>query len=211
MKRNGIRFTCVSLFHYKISLPFFRFFSLLFASNFSLRFDSVIFASKRSENWGLFFRYFSLLFALNFSLRFDLVIFASKRNKGENFFASKETKTVHFIFSIFVSHIIKPKFRFPIRFGWKKTSAEAKHLPNTSSTQVPTSTQLTLLFSRARITTSTPPSRGTQSPASSRTWTTLISNESLHNMTLSSIKKLNKAVLFYCKKAVTSMNSIHTC
>jgi len=211
MKRNGIRFTCVSLFHYKISLPFFRFFSLLFASNFSLRFDSVIFASKRNEAKRKLRSIFSLFFALNFSLRFDLVIFASKRNKGENFFASKETKTVHFIFSIFVSHIIKPKFRFPIRFGWKKTSAEAKHLPNTSSTQVPTSTQLTLLFSRARITTSTPPSRGTQSPASSRTWTTLISNESLHNMTLSSIKKLNKAVLFYCKKAVTSMNSIHTC
>ncbi len=41
---NGFRFTCVSLFHYKISLLFFRFFSLIFASNFSLRFPSVIFA-----------------------------------------------------------------------------------------------------------------------------------------------------------------------
>ncbi len=97
-----IRFTCVSLFHYKISLLFFRFFSLLFTSNFSLRFTWVIFASKQNKakrNSSLFFRFFHffslffaffrifllflLFFALNFSLCFDLVIFASKRNKAK--------------------------------------------------------------------------------------------------------------------------------
>ncbi len=106
IKRIWIRFTCVSLFHYKISLLFFRFFSLIFASNFLLRFTWVIFASKRNKAkrnssqffrifslFSLFFRYFlhffalfcffSLFFALNFSLRFDLAIFASKRNKGK--------------------------------------------------------------------------------------------------------------------------------
>jgi hypothetical protein len=50
IKRIWIRFTCVSLFHYKISLLFFRFFSLIFASYFSLRFTLVIFASKRNKD-----------------------------------------------------------------------------------------------------------------------------------------------------------------
>ncbi len=97
IKRIWIRFTCVSLFHYKISLLFLRFFLLIFASNFSLRFTWVIFASKRNkakQNSSLFFCYFSHFFAffslfslffgffaLNFLLRFDLVIFVSKRNK----------------------------------------------------------------------------------------------------------------------------------
>jgi hypothetical protein len=69
IKRIWIRFTCVSLFHYKISLLFFRFFSLLFASNFSLRFTWVIFASKRnkakrkSSLFFSFFHFFSLFFA----------------------------------------------------------------------------------------------------------------------------------------------------
>ncbi len=82
------------MFHYFTSL-----FSLLFASNFSLRFTLVIFASKQNkakQNSSLFFRFFlffltffcffhffSLFFALNFSLRFDLVIFASKQNKAK--------------------------------------------------------------------------------------------------------------------------------
>ncbi len=61
------------MFHY-FTKKFTSLFSLLFASNFSLRFTLVIFA---------FFRFFSLFFALNFSLHFDLVIFASKRNKGK--------------------------------------------------------------------------------------------------------------------------------
>ncbi len=70
--RIWIRFTCVSLFYYKISLPFFRFFLLIFASNFSLRFDLVIFASKRNTAKrisSLFFRFFHFfsLFSL-FSL-----------------------------------------------------------------------------------------------------------------------------------------------
>ncbi len=85
IKRIWIRFTCVSLFHYKISLLFFRFFSLIFASNFSLRFTLII----RSEIQVYFFRFFLffftffrffcfflLFFALTFLLRFDLVIFA---------------------------------------------------------------------------------------------------------------------------------------
>ncbi len=88
-------FTCVSLFHYKISLLFFCFFSLFFffASNFLLRFTLVIFASKWNKakgNSSLFFHFFTLFcfffllfFALNFSLRFDLVIFAWKRNKAK--------------------------------------------------------------------------------------------------------------------------------
>ncbi len=106
------RFTCVSLFHYKISLLFFRFFSLI---------CFIFFAWKRNEapNSSLFFRFFCfvcffllflLYFALNFWLRFDLVIFTSKRNVGENFFASKEAK-----FNIFAHY-----FASQFRFGWKK-------------------------------------------------------------------------------------------
>ena len=90
------------MFHYFTIKFHFSF----FASNFSLRFTWVIFASKRNKAKrisSLFFRYFSLFFtffryfshffaffrfffvffALNFSLRFDLVIFASKRNKAK--------------------------------------------------------------------------------------------------------------------------------
>ncbi len=66
IKRIWIRFTCVSLFHYKISFLFFRFFSLIFASNFSLRFIWVIFVSKRNKakrNSSLIFHFFSLIFA----------------------------------------------------------------------------------------------------------------------------------------------------
>ncbi len=68
IKRIWIRFTCVSLFHYKISLLFFCFFSLIFASNFSLRFAKVIFAlklNKVKQNSSLlfcFFCFFSLFF-----------------------------------------------------------------------------------------------------------------------------------------------------
>jgi hypothetical protein len=79
-KANLIRFTCVSLFHYKISILFFRFFSLFslffafsrffrfFCFKFSLRFDLVIFALKRNKAFFTFFRFFSLfsLFLLNF-------------------------------------------------------------------------------------------------------------------------------------------------
>jgi hypothetical protein len=65
IKRNWIRFTCVSLVHYDISLLFCRFFLLIFASNFLLRFTVVIFASKRNKgkrNSSLFFRFFLAFF-----------------------------------------------------------------------------------------------------------------------------------------------------
>jgi hypothetical protein len=84
IKRILICFTCVSLFHYKISLLFFRF--KFFAS---LRFSNFRFEAKQSE---IQVYYFAFFVALKFSLRFDLVVFASKQNEGENFFASKEAK-----------------------------------------------------------------------------------------------------------------------
>ncbi len=111
IKRNWIRFTCVSLVHYKFHL----YFSLLFAYfrfKFfaSLHFSNFRFETKQSEAE---FKYiFSLFFALNFLLRFDFVIFVSKRNEEENFFASKEAKP--FTFSSQFSFRIKlsPNFRF---------------------------------------------------------------------------------------------------
>jgi hypothetical protein len=87
IKRIWIRFTSVSLL-------FFRFFSPIFASNFSLRFALVIFASKRNEIqvfflvFFAFFRFFHLQFLA--SLRFSNFCFEAKR--GGNFFASKEAK-----------------------------------------------------------------------------------------------------------------------
>ncbi len=89
-KRIWIRFTCVSLFHYKISLHFFRFFSHIFASNFSFRFTWVIFVSKRNKakrNSSLFFRFYSLIFTyfryfshfFTFSALFCFKFFASLR------------------------------------------------------------------------------------------------------------------------------------
>ncbi len=97
IKRIWIRFTCVSLFHYKISLLFFRFFSLIFASNFSLHFTWVIFASKRNKakrNSSLFFRFFhffSLFFAFfcffcffsRFSALNDSLHFEGKQSKAK--------------------------------------------------------------------------------------------------------------------------------
>ena len=83
IKRIWIRFTCVSLFHYRISLLFFRFFLLLFASNFSLRSTLVVFASKWNKakrNSSLFFRFFSLFFAFfHFFSLFFCIIFVSLR------------------------------------------------------------------------------------------------------------------------------------
>jgi hypothetical protein len=75
IKRNWIRFTSVSLFHSKL---FFRFFSLLFASNFWLRFALVIFASKQSEiqvyffAFFLFFRFFRFFAFFCFFLLYSL-------------------------------------------------------------------------------------------------------------------------------------------
>ncbi len=94
MKRIWIRFTCVSLFHYKISLLFFRFFLLLFASNFSpsLHFGNFCFEVKQSEAkfksifsllslfslfslFFAFFRFFSLFSLFSLFLLFLLQIF----------------------------------------------------------------------------------------------------------------------------------------
>jgi hypothetical protein len=75
---------CVSLFHYKISLLFFRFFLLIFASNFSLRFAVVIFAWKQNkgkQNSSLFFAFFRLkFFAL---LPFSNFCFEAKQSKAK--------------------------------------------------------------------------------------------------------------------------------
>jgi hypothetical protein len=72
IKRIWIRFTCVSLFHYKISLLFFRLFSLQIFRFFgffrcfrfkffaSLRFSNFCFKTKRNSS--IFFRFFSLFF-----------------------------------------------------------------------------------------------------------------------------------------------------
>jgi hypothetical protein len=100
IKRNWIRFTCVSLVHYKFTSIFsllFAYFHLKFFA--SLHFSNFRFEAKQSEAkfksifpLFCFISFFSLFFALNFSLRFHLVIFPSKQNKGENLFASKEAK-----------------------------------------------------------------------------------------------------------------------
>ncbi len=74
LKRIWIRFTCVSLFHYKISLLFFRVFSLIFASNFLLRFTLVNFALKQNKakrNSSLFFLFFVLFTFFCFFLFFS--------------------------------------------------------------------------------------------------------------------------------------------
>ncbi len=95
MKRIWIRFTCVSLFYYKISLLFYRFFSLIFASNVLLRITWVIFASKRNKAKrisSLFFCFLSL-FSLFFAIfryfstffRFSNFCFKAKRNSSPFF------------------------------------------------------------------------------------------------------------------------------
>jgi hypothetical protein len=88
IKRIWIRFTCVSLFHYKISLLFFCFFSLIFASEFfaPLHFSNFRFEAKEREAkfksifslFWLFFTFFGFfwLFLLNFYFTsFFLLIF----------------------------------------------------------------------------------------------------------------------------------------
>ncbi len=125
IKGNWIRFTRVSLFHYKISLLFFLFFSLIFASNFLLRYALVIFASKQNEakqNSSLFFCFFRLfLFFFTFfrfffaffpffrftffaSLRFSNFRFEAKR--GGKLFRFKRSKIQYF------SHYFASQFRF---------------------------------------------------------------------------------------------------
>jgi hypothetical protein len=115
IKRIWIRFTCVSLFHYKISLLFFGFFSLIFASNFLLCFTLVIFASKRNKakrNSSLFFRFFHffryfshfLFFFSFFSLFFAFFrfkCFASLRFSNFCFEAKKKRSEIQVYFFAF--------------------------------------------------------------------------------------------------------------
>jgi hypothetical protein len=112
IKRIWIRFTCVSLFHYKISLLFFCFFSLIFASNFLLRFDLVIFASKGNKakrNSSLFFRFFHFFcFFCFFSLfsTFFLFIFVSLKSFSLNFrFFYLPFRFRFLVFRIEVNHV----------------------------------------------------------------------------------------------------------
>ncbi len=104
-KANLISFTCVSLFHYKISLLFFRFFSVIFASNFSLRFTFVIFASKWNKakrNSSLFFRFFHF-FSL-FFVFFRFSFFASLRFSHfylEAKWSEAKFKSIFLLFSLF--------------------------------------------------------------------------------------------------------------
>jgi hypothetical protein len=73
-KANLDRFTCVSLFHYKISLLFFRFFSLQIFRFASLEYFSLRSETKRSKiqvyffTFFAFFHFFSLFFPLFFTL-----------------------------------------------------------------------------------------------------------------------------------------------
>ncbi len=93
IKWNWILFTCVSLFHYKISLLFFRFFSLTSLQIFaSLHFSNFCFEVKQSQAkfksifllFLLFFHYFHFFVFFAF-FRFFCYFFALFRLK---FFAS---------------------------------------------------------------------------------------------------------------------------
>ncbi len=107
-------FSLFSLFSaiFRIFSHFFHFFSLLFAVNFSLRFDLVIFASMRNKAFfhffWLFFRFFHFIslnfrfasiFSFNFRLfylrfRFRFLVFRIEVNhvKSGFFFASKRNE-----------------------------------------------------------------------------------------------------------------------
>jgi hypothetical protein len=116
IKRIWIRFTCVSLFHYKISLLFFRFFSLIFASNFllSLHLSSFCFTFFH------FFHYFRIFFAFfrfKFfaSLRFSNFCFKAKQSEAK-------FKSIFSFFSLFFTffrffHCFSLNFRFASIFS----------------------------------------------------------------------------------------------
>jgi hypothetical protein len=121
IKRIWIRFTCVSLFHYKISLLFFRLFSLTFASNFSLHFT-------RSEiqvyffAFFHFFRYFLHFFAIFriffASLRFSNFCFEAKQSEAK----FKSIFSFFLLFSLFFAffhffHFFSLNFRFASIFS----------------------------------------------------------------------------------------------
>jgi hypothetical protein len=92
------------LFTIKFHFYFFTYFRFKFFA--SLHFSNFCFEAKQSLFTIKFHFYF---FTLNFaSLRFSNFRFEVKR--GGKLFRFKRSKTVHFLFSIFVSHKIKPKF-----------------------------------------------------------------------------------------------------
>ncbi len=120
IKRIWIGFTCVSLFHYKILLLFFRFFSLIFASNFLLHVTWVIFASKQykaKRNSSLFFAFFCFFplffcyfshFSLFFrffrfkffaSLGFSKFCFEAKQSEAKQ--SEAKFKSIFSFFSLF--------------------------------------------------------------------------------------------------------------
>ncbi len=136
IKQIWIRFTCVSLFHCKISLIFFR--------SFSLRFTWVIFASKRykaKRNSSLFFSFFSrffhffriffaffaffAFFRFKFfaSLRFSYFALKQNKEKRNSSLLFRFFRFFHFFCFIFVSlrffHLIFAYFTFisPQIFG----------------------------------------------------------------------------------------------
>ncbi len=133
IKWNWILFTCVSLFHYKISLLFFRFFSLISLQILaSLHFSNFCFEVKQSEAkfksiFSLFLFFFAFLvffvflfffvffllpfafFRFKFLLCFDLIIFASMRNNA------KQNSSLFFrFFSFFL--LFSLNFRFAAIF-----------------------------------------------------------------------------------------------
>ncbi len=100
-----------------MSLLFFCFFSLIFASNFSLRFTLVIFASKRNKakwNSSLFFCFFHFFpFFIAFFTFFRFKFFASLRFSNFRFEAKRGGKLFRF------NSIFFALFRFPISFRVK--------------------------------------------------------------------------------------------
>ncbi len=103
IKRIWIRFTCVSLFHYKISLLFFRFkfFASLHLSNF--RFEAKQSEAKFKSIFSLFLTFFSLFFAIFhiFFAFFHFQIFASLRFSNFCFKAKQSEAKFKYIFSFF--------------------------------------------------------------------------------------------------------------
>ena len=97
------------LFTIKFHFYFFAYFCFKFFA--SLHFSNFCFEAKQSLFTIKFHFYF---FTLNFaSLRFSNFRFEVKR--GGKLFRFKRSKTVHFLFSIFVSHKMKPKFSLHLR------------------------------------------------------------------------------------------------
>jgi hypothetical protein len=114
IKLNWIRFTCVSLFHYKISLLFFRLFLLQIFRFASLKGFLLRSETKRSKIHVYFFPFFPyfLLFFLFFTF-FLLKFFDSIQFSNFCFKAKRGRKLFHKI--QYFSH-----YRIPISFRVKK-------------------------------------------------------------------------------------------